>query len=195
MQGESKKSIGNIDVGRLYKKYPSLFILFDLYLGEPAAVHVSMSNLAGDSHHHRLNLHLSAFECHSLKQIRTIVVRSYTCHSTKNTSKLRLARNPGKSPPHLFTFTRISIRIHLSACECHSVKLIRTRVVRSSTCQRFKDTSELELAPYPGKSPPHLFRFTRMSIKLHLSAFEYHSLKQIRTIVVRSYTCRITAST
>src|SRR5699024_3367249 len=130
------KSIGNIDVGRLYKKYPSLFILFDLYLGEPAAVHVSMSNLAGDSHHHRLNLHLSAFECHSLKQIRTIVVRSYTC-------------------------------------------------------QRCKDTSELELAPYPGKSPPHLFRFTRMSMKLHLSAFEYHSLKQIRTIVVRSYTCRI----
>ena len=142
-----------------------------------------------------MKLHLSVFECHSLKQIRTIVVRSYICQRCKDTSELELAPHPGKSPPHLFTFTRMPIKLHLSAFECHSLKQIRTIVVRSCTCQRFKDTSELELAPHPGKSPPHLFRFTRMSMKLHLSAFEYHSLKQIRTIVVRSYTCRITAST
>src|SRR5699024_7849 len=117
------------------------------------------------------------------------------CQRCKDTSELELAPYPGKSPPHLFTFTRMSMKLHLSVFECHSLKQIRTIVVRSYICQRCKDTSELELAPHPGKSPPHLFTFTRMSMKLHLSAFECHSLKQIRTIVVRSYTCRITAST
>src|SRR5699024_11079181 len=73
-----------------------------------------MTNLAGDSHHHRLNLHLSAFECHSWKQIRTIVVRSYTCQRCKDTSELELAPYPGKSTPHLFRFTLMPINLHLS---------------------------------------------------------------------------------
>src|SRR5699024_3848376 len=122
-----------------------------------------------------MKLHLSVFEYHSLKRVRTIVVRSYICQRCKDTYELELAQHPCKSPPHLFSFTRMPIKLHLSAFECHSLKQIRTIVVRSCTCQRFKDTSELELAPYPGKSPPHLFRFTRMSMKLHLSAFEYYS--------------------
>src|SRR5699024_10558884 len=137
-----------------------------------------------------IKLHLSAFECHTLKQIRTIVVRSYTCQRCKDTSELELAPYPGKSPPHLFTFTRMPINLHLSASECHTLKQIRTTVVRCYTFQRFHNTSELELATYPRKSPPHLYTTTRMSIKLHLSASECHTLKQIRTIVVRSCTCQ-----
>src|SRR5699024_10579895 len=141
MQGESKKSIGNIDVGRLYKKYPSLFILFDLYLGEPAAVRVSMSNLAEDSPYHRLNLHLSALECHSLKQIRTIVVRYYTSQRGKDTSQLELAQHPGKSTPHLFTITRMPMKLHLSAFECHIFLSSCTKMLVNYTCRIAASTS------------------------------------------------------
>src|SRR5699024_4713352 len=135
------KSIGVIDVGRLFKTHPSLFILFDLYLGEPAAVRVGMTNLARDSHHHRLNLHLSAFECHSLKQIRTIVVRSYTCQRCKDTSELELAPHPGKSTPHLFTFTRMPINLHLSASECHIFLNSCTKMLVNYTCRIAASTS------------------------------------------------------
>src|SRR5699024_2268709 len=100
-----------------------------------------MSNLAGDLHHHRLNLYVPAFECHSLKQIRTIVVRSYTCQRFKDTSELELAPYPDKSPPHLFTFTRMPIKLHLSASECHIFLNSYTKMLANYTCRIAASTS------------------------------------------------------
>ena len=128
-------------MGRLFKTHPSLFILFNLYLGEPAAVRVGMTNLAGDSHHNRLNLNPPAFECHSWKQIRTIVVRSYTCQRCKDTSELEPAPYPGISTPHLFRFTRMPINLHLSASECHIFLNSYTKMLVNYTCRIAANTS------------------------------------------------------